>query len=354
MFRGGIAQQEKQEKIYDNKNNTTQHNATQRNGTQHKRNKVNNKPLHVPSSTSTMLLSPFDVLQKGFEYCTLLPLLRVGDVAFGRFDEFKSTYGSSPTVLAFMWGDLCEKVLPAERQTEFGFKMFLATHYFAFHYPRNCSVFAKTFGLSVNAVQGESFWSWQRYISSLQEYKIIWPEEEYQNPFGQVFICSVDGTDFKTWEKKHDTMPYDKSTFSTKFNHGAQKYEIAIDTYRSNVVWINGPFKGGTHDKVIFSSALLQKIPQTKKVIVDRAYSAKDNPAVHTKMCLPNVFDNSELKNFKARVRARHEGFNGRMKKFKILDHTFRHNQDYHGHSFGTVCVTLQYQMENGSPLFDA
>jgi hypothetical protein len=39
------------------------------------------------------------------------------------------------------------------------------------------------------------------------------------DPTSQIFVVTVDGTDFKVWEKKHATMPYDKAQYSHKFNH---------------------------------------------------------------------------------------------------------------------------------------
>ena len=78
----------------------------------------------------------------------------------------------------------------------------------------------------------------------------------------------------KVWESKHPMMPYDKGQFSHKFNHGALKYEIAIDVYRSKVVWISGPHRAGLHDKTIFvEKGLKDKIPLGKKVISDRIRS---------------------------------------------------------------------------------
>lgn len=100
--------------------------------------KTGNEKRHnpnLPGVDSTMLLSPFDVLLRGFEHCALLPFIDDNDTTKKRFKEFKETYGSSPVVLAFQWEDLVEEVLEPCDKTELGFKFFLATHYFAFHYP---------------------------------------------------------------------------------------------------------------------------------------------------------------------------------------------------------------------------
>ena len=47
------------------------------------------------------------------------------------------------------------------------------------------------------------------------------------------------------------------------------------------------------------------------------------------------------------------ETFNGRLKFFRALSDTFHHNPDKHVHVFEAVCVTVQYQMDNGGKLFD-
>jgi hypothetical protein len=61
-------------------------------------------------------------------------------------------------------------------------------------------------------------------IAALKAIKIIWPEEEYNNPHGPIFIVPVDGiTDFKVWQKIHPMMPIDKGQYSHNFNHGALK-----------------------------------------------------------------------------------------------------------------------------------
>ena len=53
------------------------------------------------------------------------------------------------------------------------------------------------------------------------------------------------------------------------------------------------------------------------------------------------------------RAHARHEAFNGRLKSFKVLAEKFRHGQEKHKSVFEAVCVIVQYDMENGRPLFD-
>jgi hypothetical protein len=149
----------------------------------------------------------------------------------------------------------------------------------------------------------------------------------------------MDGVDSKVWEMKHPTMPMDKGGYSHKFNHSALKYKIVMD-----MVWTLGPHKAGAHDK----------IPQGKKVVTDRVYGAKAEPDNHQKLALQNPCDDPLLANSKAPVRSRHESFNGQIKLFCSLADTYHHDLEKHSHAFEAVAVTVQYQMDMGSKLFDA
>lgn len=147
-------------------------------------------------------------------------------------------------------------------------------------------------------------------------------------------------------------MSKDRSYYSHKFRQSALNYEIAISVCDNAVVWLNGPSKASKHDKTVFREAdgLKAQIPEGKRAIADRGYhSHKDLNVIST----PNSRDPREVSKFKSRARARHESFNGRIKTFKCLSENFRHELEKHRVVFEAVCVICQYQMENGSPLFD-
>ncbi len=114
-------------------------------------------------------------------------------------------------------------VLTEADKSDKGFKMFLLVHHFLWAYPKYAKTLASAFSVCERLVQGDNLWRWVRMIAALKAIKIIWREEEYNNPHGRIFNISVDGTDFKVWEKKHPTMPIDKGQYSHKFNHGALK-----------------------------------------------------------------------------------------------------------------------------------
>ena len=113
---------------------------------------------------------------------------------------------------------------------------------------------------------------------------------------------------------------------------------------------MNGPFKASRHDITIFRRGGLQDmVPEGNRIIGDRGYIGEPNL-----ISTPNAHDPAALRKFKSRARARHESFNGRIKNFKCLDERFRHGLNKHKIVFEAVCVICQYQMENGSPLFNA
>ena len=109
------------------------------------------------------------------------------------------------------------------------------------------------------------------------------------------------------------------------------------------------------YDKTIFvEKGLKDKIPLGKKVISVRVYGAQATPENHIKLSLPNPMDDLEVANFKARVRSHHESFNGRLKFYKSLSDTYHHTPDNHVDVFEAICVTVQYQMDNGAEIFAA
>lgn len=294
------------------------------------------------------LFTEEEVLQRGLVYCGQPVFKRSPLAAKSNHELFCKHYGSSPLVLAKMWADLIiTNRLGPKEATENGFKMFLAAQFFLWTYPKNSTILAARFRLGKNAAHGATFWAWVERLASLKDIKIVWPTYS-QNRF---YLVSVDGIDFRTWEKKHPTLSRNPKNSSHKFgNKCAVKYEIALDTFESRCLWINGPFRGGKADITIFQEGLKLKLSQDgmKLGIADRGYGGE--PVL---LSTPNNRDSPELRNFKTRVRMRHETFNGRITKFACLSNTWRHSWDKHKIAMEAICVIVQYQMENGAPLYD-
>jgi hypothetical protein len=311
-------------------------------------------PLSVYSKKrqiNTMLLSPADVLKKGLWHLQLEFRTLSEDK---QNEEFHKHYGSSPMDLANMWYDLTvvdivEARVSEKEQCETGFRMFLVAHFFLWTYPKNSNLLASRFRICERYSRGKPLWKWIKRIAALKTKKIVW-DRRLNDPNSERFVVTIDGTDFRIWEKKHPTLPRDNGQCSKKFNHGAVKYEIAISIFTAKVVWISGPFRGGEHDMTILrKGGLLDKIADGKLGVADRGYKGEK---AAWKLSLPNAYDPKELNNFKSRSRLRQETFNGRLKFFNVLSETFRHGFEMHHLVFEAVVVTVQYKMDNGSPIF--
>ena len=170
--------------------------------------------------------------------------------------------------------------------------------------------------------------------------------EELENDL-IIFFLSVDGTHCPIQEPQ----PYDKKWFSSKLNGPGVNYEIGLKIYKSELLWVNGPFPCGELNdiKTFRLKGLKDKIPIGKRVIADKGYRGEPD-LISTEN---KDFDERELAEFKERVTSRHESFNKRIKVFRCLTTPCRHGVDFHGMLFRACCVIICYEMENGSPLFD-
>lgn len=202
----------------------------------------------------------------------------------------------------------------------------------------------------------KQLWIYTRAIQALKEQKIKWLWGDDGQPEEEIFVVSVDGVHCTISEPRK--MPSSK-WFSHKTHGPAVGYEIAISLQRNQVVHVSGPFPAGVPDITIFRSegGLKSKLPEGKYATADRGYRGEPQ------LRIPNVRDAPLVKEFKKRSQARHETFNARLKSFKILSTRFRHRHSHRGNNsdtchdnhkavFEAVCVLIQYDMENGHPLF--
>jgi hypothetical protein len=213
---------------------------------------------------------------------------------------------------------------------------------------------AAKYGLS-EKTGSKYLWKYTRAIQAMKDKKIKWLDR-WNNEGSEIVIVSVDGVHCKISEPRQ--LPSSK-WYSHKSHGPALAYEIAVAIHENRVVHIHGPFPAGVPDLTIFRSpgGLKSKLPAGKHATADRGY--RGEPALR----LPNERDTKLAKDFKKRSQARHEMFNARLKSFEILNTRFRHSHngrkqqavtchDNHKAVFEAVCVLLQYDMENGHPLF--
>jgi hypothetical protein len=195
-------------------------------------------------------------------------------------------------------------------------------------------------------------------IQALKEEKIFWGDNLTQKKL----FFTVDGIDCRLWEDhfSHPTMTVDPGFCTHKTNSAAFRYEVALAIWQNQIIQVRGPFKAGEwSDKKIFSqdgadyngdftACLKSVVPVGSKGIADGGYSGHNN-----QLSTPNRYDAEPLKKVKRRARARQETLNARLKSYNILNERFRHGLKWHKAAFEAVCVIVQYEMENGHPLFD-
>jgi len=304
-----------------------------------------------------MILSPADVQKKGLEIMGVRPG-RKNEKAL--LLEFHKHFGSSPLDVAECWFDLCywkgssdRTLLEEKEKSEKGFKRMLAAHFWLWCRPKNVHVFASRFGMCRGYCEGKEFWRWVEMIAALAEKKIVW-NQHLDSKEAEYFAISTDGVDFKLWERKHKLYPYDSTAMSHKFKSCAAKYIIALSVYEPKCVFIEGPFRGGKPDLDMFRECgLMQKMIDNEKVcIADRGFRSKI-PKEQKCFALPDFMDaGKELYNTKSRARLRQETWNGRLKHFGALSQTFTNGFVKHGIVLRAVAVLVQYQMDNGSPIY--
>lgn len=274
-----------------------------------------------------------------------------------REEVFGWHYGSPAFVIAEIFYHLQTAGLPEKEDSPIGFKRFMAAIYFLWVYPRCSGILSTRFHMCRKYCQGQTLWTWIKRIESLSADKIKW-DDTLSDPEKTAFVASIDGIDCKIWEKRaHHQYNIDKSYYSKKLAHAALKYEIVLDVNSSKCMSVVGPVKAGTHDMVLFRKETKQKIMAMpgKKIIADSIY--KPNSDTHPEevgiFSIPRSTDDADLKRFKSRARCRHEGFNSRLKNFAFLRDGYRGvDVEKHGWAFKAICVIVQYQMDNGAPMY--
>jgi len=114
---------------------------------------------------------------------------------------------------------------------------------------------------------------------------------------------------------------------------------------------VNGPYPCGRWSDIkIFRDRMKLDLSRNERVEADNGYKGEDPESCKT----PGGFCAGIEKNHeeRMRIRARHESVNGRMKNFKILQESYRHNLSNHGNVFRSIAVLVQLSIENGESLF--
>lgn len=145
------------------------------------------------------------------------------------------------------------------------------------------------------------------------------------------------------------------------------KYEFAVSIKESKLLWINGPYPASVHDITIFrggktdqnqedwdKNSLFFVVPDGVMGIADDGYKGEPKKLVTSK-----AEHSREMRSFLARAKNRQESLHSRLKSFNILKNCFRHGRgttdkmEFHKECVHAVCVLVQYDMDNGHPLFE-
>jgi hypothetical protein len=299
----------------------------------------------------TPVLSVIDVLRRGLVFLKID--LRGRYSRNQREVEFHKHYGSPALTLAAMWYDMTrtdiEGAKLSEKEKRRGLKSFLIAHFYMWNYTKNSHGLASRFDICEYYARGAPLWDWIQHIAAMKERVIVW-DPDLDAADGAIMGITIDATDKVRNEVKHATLNIDKKQCSHKHKHAASKWQLALSVNKSKIVDIYGPCRGGMNDKpMLEASGILDKLAPGKLAIVDRGYIKDANK---DKLSWPNPHDDTVTNNYKSRARLRHETVNGRMAFFYILCRQFHHSTAKHKAAFEAVAVTVQYQMDNGHPLF--
>ena len=155
--------------------------------------------------------------------------------------------------------------------------------------------------------------------------------------------------------------------WSHKFNGPGTAFEVVTDPVDGGAIrWARGPAPCSSHDITYFRggkkgqkhkwdrSSLYFNIPEGVRLVGDSAYGGQPD-----KVSITKDAHNPETKKLFARMKSMQETCFKRLKAFQVLGGTFRHGKNKEdklkkiGIVFDASAVLLQYDIENGYPLFE-
>jgi len=295
-------------------------------------------------------ITPEQFLLLGLELAGFGPNRLVRMTPKSKLSRFLGFYGTWPEVLTVIFDDLQTTDIDKAAIEGPSSKDFLITFHWLACYNTE-TVMSALFKMDEKTLRNKI----RKYVNAIHGFivtKIIMPD---LNTVPETLPLTVDGVHCRMFEQH---MRPNRKWKSFKLSIPGLAYELGVAVFASKIIWIAGPRRGGTRDIDIFNEpgGLASLIPAGKKAIVDKGY-----PGVSEKVSqkLRN-FDGDEVYHFKNQALARHETVNSRIKRFSILSDRFRHRgsrlgntEDYHKVVFETVCVIVQYEFDNGHPVFD-
>jgi hypothetical protein len=176
--------------------------------------------------------------------------------------------------------------------------------------------------------------------------KIIWHWNNEHNDNEEIHIITVHGVHCRINEpwRQPSTQWY-----SHKRNKPGLAYELGIAIHSNQLVWVNVLFHAGNNSLVMYwvPNDLKSMIPNGKKVIGDEGYRAE--PQITTR----NHQDSELVNTFKQRAKAQHEMQWQNQKLWDPWAVLPPWCCQAPKAAFEAVCILVQYDMENGHPIFE-
>jgi len=138
---------------------------------------------------------------------------------------------------------------------------------------------------------------------------------------------------------------YEWEYYSVKEKKHTLKYEVAITLKKPHlIVWVNGPFKGSTHDKTISDNGIGIALEISKeKCLADKGY-------IGSSYCIypykpPRGHQQRMFNKYHYKVRQSIERCFKRVKQFHCLKNTWRHSIQQHPIIFAVTCYITQLNL---------
>lgn len=141
-------------------------------------------------------------------------------------------------------------------------------------------------------------------------------------------------------------MAFDRKWYSHQFRGPELRFEVSVYIRSRKIVWANGPFQSRRFaDLTVFNRNLVKHLLPGEMVGANSGY--KHPPCLHP----TGLHENQNVCH--ARVRARHENVNGRLKHFNAITRTFRHDKNLHGLVFHAIVQLTYLMLSTSEPLYD-
>jgi DDE superfamily endonuclease len=172
--------------------------------------------------------------------------------------------------------------------------------------------------------------------------QIIW-ENRWHNYNGNRATVCVDGIHFKV----NEPAPFSSAWCSHKYKGSALAYELVSCINTGWIVAFNGPFPAGQwNDLKIFRN-------KTKDMLFDAEWALGDLGYRGEAKVMTKEHSNSPKHGYSMGcARDRHETINRRLRNWRALHDSWRHDIHLHHLVFQAVMVIEQIKFQNGSPPF--